>query len=122
LNGIRNSPNQLLPTGYEGATVRDIYAAAGAPFGSFTNHFGTKEVFVKEVLDRFFANLQKDVRAALEDKAISPCQRLKLRSCETNAGGADRQTNSLNVGKYQPHCPCFQSFFIRHPLQSLFGC
>jgi len=67
----------MFRTGYEGATVRDICAAAGAPFGSFTNHFGTKEAFVKEVLDRYFANLQRTVRAALEDKAISPRQRLK---------------------------------------------
>jgi TetR/AcrR family transcriptional repressor of nem operon len=67
----------IFRTGYEGATVRDICAAAGAPFGSFTNHFGTKEAFVKEVLDRYFANLQQTVRSALEDKSITPRQRLK---------------------------------------------
>jgi AcrR family transcriptional regulator len=45
----------MFRSGYQGATVRDICAAAGAPHGSFTNHFRSKEAFAKEVLDRFFA-------------------------------------------------------------------
>jgi TetR/AcrR family transcriptional repressor of nem operon len=57
--------------------VRDICAAAGAPHGSFTNHFRSKEAFAKEVLDRYFANLQGSVREALNDKSLSPRQRLK---------------------------------------------
>jgi len=63
--------------GYEGATVRDICAAAGAPHGSFTNHFGSKEAFAKEVLDRYFANLQKTVHAMLGDRSLSPRRRLQ---------------------------------------------
>jgi TetR/AcrR family transcriptional repressor of nem operon len=59
------------------ASVRDICAAAKAPHGSFTNHFRSKERFAKEVLDRYFANLQARVRNALEDKTITPKQRLK---------------------------------------------
>jgi TetR/AcrR family transcriptional repressor of nem operon len=67
----------MFRSGYVGATVRDICAAAGAPHGSFTNHFRSKERFAKEVLDRYFANLQGYVRQALEDKSLSPTQRLK---------------------------------------------
>jgi TetR/AcrR family transcriptional regulator, transcriptional repressor for nem operon len=67
----------MFQSGYVGATVRDICAAAGAPHGSFTNHFRSKEAFAKEVLDRYFANLQKSVRAALEDRALTPRQRLQ---------------------------------------------
>jgi TetR/AcrR family transcriptional repressor of nem operon len=67
----------MFQSGYQGATVRDICAAAGAPHGSFTNHFRSKEAFAKEVLDRYFANLQVSVRAALDDKSLSPRQRLK---------------------------------------------
>ena len=48
----------MFRSGYEGATVRDICAAAGAPQGSFTNHFRSKEAFAQEVLDRYFANLK----------------------------------------------------------------
>jgi TetR/AcrR family transcriptional regulator, transcriptional repressor for nem operon len=67
----------MFRSGYQGATVRDICAAAGAPHGSFTNHFRSKEAFAQEVLDRFFANTKGFVREALDDKALTPRQRLK---------------------------------------------
>jgi TetR/AcrR family transcriptional repressor of nem operon len=67
----------MFRSGYEGATVRDICAAAGAPHGSFTNHFRSKEAFAQEVLDRYFVNLQGFVREALNDKSLTPRQRLK---------------------------------------------
>jgi TetR/AcrR family transcriptional repressor of nem operon len=67
----------MFQSGYVGATVRDICVAAGAPHGSFTNHFRSKEAFAKEVLDRYFVNLQKSVKAALEDRALTPRQRLQ---------------------------------------------
>jgi TetR/AcrR family transcriptional repressor of nem operon len=67
----------MFRAGYQGATVRDICAAAGAPHGSFTNHFRSKEAFAQEVLDRYFANLQGSVRKALDDKSLTPRQRLQ---------------------------------------------
>jgi TetR/AcrR family transcriptional repressor of nem operon len=67
----------MFRSGYMGATVRDICAAAGAPHGSFTNHFQSKEAFAQEVLDRYFANLQRTVKQALEDKSLTPRQRIK---------------------------------------------
>ena len=67
----------MFRSGYVGATVRDICNVAGAPHGSFTNHFRSKEQFAKEVLDRYFANLQGHVREALEDKSLTPRQRLE---------------------------------------------
>jgi TetR/AcrR family transcriptional repressor of nem operon len=66
----------MFRSGYVGATVRDICEAARAPHGSFTNHFRSKEQFAKEVLDRYFANLQGHIRKALEDKTLTPRQRL----------------------------------------------
>jgi TetR/AcrR family transcriptional repressor of nem operon len=63
--------------GYEAATVRDICAAAGAPHGSFTNHFRSKEAFAEEVLERYFANTKVFVRQALNDKSLTPRQRLR---------------------------------------------
>ena len=63
--------------GYEAATVRDICAAAGAPHGSFTNHFRSKEAFAEEVLDRYFANTKGFVRQALNDKSLTPRRRLR---------------------------------------------
>ena len=67
----------MFRSGYQGASVRDICAAASVPQGSFTNHFRSKEEFAKEVLDRYFANLQLSVREALGDKSLTPRQRLK---------------------------------------------
>ena len=67
----------MFRAGYEGASVRDICAAAGAPHGSFTNHFRSKEAFAQEVLDRYFANLQGHVKDALDDNTRTPRQRLK---------------------------------------------
>jgi TetR/AcrR family transcriptional regulator, transcriptional repressor for nem operon len=67
----------MFKSGYVGATVRDICAAAAAPHGSFTNHFRSKERFAKEVLDRYFATLQGHVQDALGDKSLTPRQRLQ---------------------------------------------
>jgi TetR/AcrR family transcriptional repressor of nem operon len=67
----------MLRSGYLGASVRDICAAAGVPQGSFTNHFRSKEAFAQEVLDRYFANLKESVKKALDDKSLTPRQRLK---------------------------------------------
>jgi TetR/AcrR family transcriptional repressor of nem operon len=67
----------MFQAGYQGATVRDICAAAGAPHGSFTNHFQSKEAFAQEVLDRYFANTQRYVQEALEDQSLTPRQRLR---------------------------------------------
>ena len=39
----------MFRSGYQGASVRDICVAAGAPHGSFTNHFRSKEAFAREV-------------------------------------------------------------------------
>ena len=67
----------MFQAGYQGASVRDICAAAGAPHGSFTNHFRSKEAFAREVLDRYFANVKRYVKEALEDCALGPRERLK---------------------------------------------
>ena len=67
----------MFRSGYHGASVRDICAAAGAPLGSFTNHFRSKEAFAQEVLDRYFANTKTLVSRALNNKSLTPRQRLK---------------------------------------------
>ena len=67
----------MFRSGYQGARVRDICAAAGAPQGSFTNHFRSKEAFAAEVLDRYFDYLKGLVRQALNDETLMPRQRLK---------------------------------------------
>jgi len=67
----------MYSSGYQAASVRDICAAAGAPQGSFTNHFRSKEAFAQEVLDRYFAHTKVLVKSALEDSSLSPRERLR---------------------------------------------
>jgi TetR/AcrR family transcriptional regulator, transcriptional repressor for nem operon len=67
----------MFRSGYHGASVRDICAAAGAPQGSFTNHFRSKEAFAVEVLDRYFDYLKGLMSEALNDDTLTPRQRLK---------------------------------------------
>ena len=66
----------MFRSGYKGTGVRDIVAAAGAPQGSFTNHFRSKESFACEVLDRYFAHVKGLVAEALDDRSLTPRQRL----------------------------------------------
>lgn len=63
--------------GYVGSGVRDIVAEAGAPQGSFTNHFRSKEAFAEAVLDRYFEHVQGLVDAALGDRTLPPRDRLR---------------------------------------------
>jgi TetR/AcrR family transcriptional regulator, transcriptional repressor for nem operon len=63
--------------GYGGAGVRDIVAEAPAPQGSFTNHFRSKEEFAREVLDLYFDRTKRLVAKALEDRGLSPRERLR---------------------------------------------
>lgn len=62
--------------GYIGSSVRDIAAAAAAPQGSFTNHFRSKEVFARDVLDLYFDHVKTLVAQALGDTSLPPRQRL----------------------------------------------
>src|SRR5213594_1975572 len=67
----------MFRSGYRGASVRDICAAAGAPQGSFTNHFRSKEAFASEVLDRYFDYLREIMQATLGDRSLSPRSRIR---------------------------------------------
>ncbi|RRH93030.1 TetR family transcriptional regulator [Mesorhizobium tamadayense] len=64
-------------SGYAAAGVRDIVAAAGARPGSFTNHFASKEEFVGEVLERYFAYVSGLVEDALAHDGTRPAGRLR---------------------------------------------
>ena len=118
---ILNAGLQLMfRSGYQGATIRDICAAAGAPHGSFTNHFRSKEAFAQEVLDRFFAKTKGFVREAMGDTSLTPRQRLKryldiisgqLRSEEWNRG--------CLIGDFSLQASS-ESELLRHRLEAIF--
>jgi len=110
----------MFQAGYQGATVRDICAAARAPHGSFTNHFRSKEAFAREVLDRYFANLQKSVTAALDDKALSPRQRL-MRYLDIISGvlAAAKWNRGCLIGDFSVETTS-QSKLLRQRLEAIY--
>jgi TetR/AcrR family transcriptional regulator, transcriptional repressor for nem operon len=63
--------------GYNGTGIRDVVAEAGAPQGSFTNHFRSKEAFAGAVLERYFAHVRGLVAQALDDRRLTPRDRLR---------------------------------------------
>lgn len=110
----------MFKAGYQGASVRDICAAAGAPQGSFTNHFKSKEAFAREVLDRYFANLQKHVADALGDASLSPRQRLqRYLEIISEALAADRWNRGCLIGDFSLETPS-QSKALRQRLEAIF--
>jgi TetR/AcrR family transcriptional repressor of nem operon len=106
--------------GYIGSGVRDIVAEAAAPQGSFTNHFRSKEAFAAEVLDRYFDHVKRAVAQALDDKSLSPRQRLKrYLDIITGRLAADRFTRGCLIGDFSleaaPH-----SEMLRERLAAIF--
>lgn len=75
-NIIQAGLKVMLHQGYVGSGVRDIVAAADAPQGSFTNHFRSKEAFALEVLEHYFAHVRTLVAQALDQRELTPVQRL----------------------------------------------
>jgi TetR/AcrR family transcriptional regulator, transcriptional repressor for nem operon len=110
----------MFRSGYQGATVRDICAAAGAPQGSFTNHFRSKEAFAQKVLDRYFANLQKTVSKALEDKSLTPRQRLKrYLDIISSLLAGDKWNRGCLIGDFSLETSS-QSTLLRRRLEAIF--
>jgi len=110
----------MLHSGYEAASVRDICAAAGAPHGSFTNHFRSKEAFAQEVLDRYFAYLQGYVRKALGDKSLTPRQRLQhYLDIISGALAGDQWNRGCLIGDFSLETTS-QSKRLRQRLEAIF--
>jgi TetR/AcrR family transcriptional repressor of nem operon len=111
----------MFQAGYVGATVREICNAAGAPHGSFTNHFRSKERFAREVLDRYFANLQEHVRKALEDKSLTPRQRLqKYLEIISSVLAGDKWSRGCLIGDFSIEASS-QSRLLRQRLEAIFA-
>jgi TetR/AcrR family transcriptional repressor of nem operon len=110
----------MFRSGYTGASVRDICEAAGVPLGSFTNHFRSKEAFAQEVLDRYFAHLKELVKRALDDKSLTPRERLKQYLDIISGVLADDKWNrGCLIGDFSIETAS-QSKLLRERLQAIF--
>jgi TetR/AcrR family transcriptional regulator, transcriptional repressor for nem operon len=65
----------FLQKGFNACGVRDITDAAGAPTGSFYNHFASKEALGAEIVERYARENSR--RRALRDKTLPPLERLR---------------------------------------------
>ena len=66
----------LWSKGYNATSVNDIVKIAGIPKGSFYFYFESKEDFVIKAIDKYFNMMFTPAREILENKSISPKQRL----------------------------------------------
>ena len=110
----------MFRSGYHAASVRDICRAAGAPQGSFTNHFRSKERFAAEVLDRYFAYLKGLISDALDDQSLTPRQRLnRYLDVITEKLKRDRWTMGCLIGDFSLQVTS-HSKLLRKRLDSIF--
>jgi TetR/AcrR family transcriptional regulator, transcriptional repressor for nem operon len=110
----------MFRSGYHAASVRDICRAAGAPEGSFTNHFRSKERFAAEVLERYFGYLKGLIRDALDDQSLTPRQRLKrYLDVITDKLKRDRWTIGCLIGDFSLQAT-FHSKLLRRQLDKIF--
>jgi TetR/AcrR family transcriptional regulator, transcriptional repressor for nem operon len=107
--------------GYIGAGVREIVAGACAPQGSFTNHFHSKEIFAREVLDRYFDHVKRLVQQALNDQSLSPRERLvRYLDLITERLEADGFTRGCLIGDFSLEAAP-QSAVLRERLVEIFA-
>lgn len=107
--------------GYIGSSVRDIAAAAAAPQGSFTNHFRSKEVFARDVLDLYFDHVKTLVAQALDDTSLTPRQRLRrYLDIITARLEADSFTRGCLIGDFSLEAAP-QSEMLRERLVAIFA-
>jgi TetR/AcrR family transcriptional repressor of nem operon len=107
--------------GYIGSGVRDIVAEASAPQGSFTNHFRSKEVFARDVLDRYFDHVKGLVTQALEDRTLTPRARLqRYLDIITERLAADGFTRGCLIGDFSLEAAP-QSELLRERLSAIFS-
>ena len=73
---MRAGARQARQAGLRSLTVRGVCQQAGANLGSFVYHFGSREAFVAEVIERWYAPLLEQMSATV-DRALTPKARLR---------------------------------------------
>jgi TetR/AcrR family transcriptional regulator, transcriptional repressor for nem operon len=76
-NLVKVGVRMLHESGYTGTGIKDIVGAADVPKGSFYNHFDSKEVFGKEVVDAYFHDGFIASQPLFENASIAPLTRLR---------------------------------------------
>ena len=73
---LRAGARQARRAGVRSITVRAVCQQAGANLGSFVYHFGSRDAFVAEVIERWYGPLLDQMTATV-DLALPPAERLR---------------------------------------------
>jgi len=68
----------LLERGYNATGIQDLLVATSVPKGSFYHHFGSKEDFALQVIDRYVAEVHGLLDQSLGDLERAPLERVRL--------------------------------------------
>lgn len=67
----------LLERGYNGLGIQALLEATGIPRGSFYHHFGDKQDFALQVIDRYMAEVHAGLDECLGDRSRPPLDRIR---------------------------------------------
>ena len=67
----------LLERGYNATGIQDLLVATSVPKGSFYHHFGSKEDFALQVIDRYVAEVHVLLDQTLGDVERAPLERIR---------------------------------------------
>lgn len=67
----------LLERGYNAMGIQDLLAETGTPKGSFYHHFGSKEAFALEVVDRYMEEVHRGLDQTLANPDRAPLDRVR---------------------------------------------
>jgi TetR/AcrR family transcriptional repressor of nem operon len=68
----------LLERGYNATGIQDLLVATSVPKGSFYHHFGSKEDFALQVIDRYVAEIHALLDQSLGDLERAPLDRVRV--------------------------------------------
>jgi TetR/AcrR family transcriptional repressor of nem operon len=80
----------VLADGFAALTVRKVATAARANLGSFVYHFGTRDAYVRELIETWYAPVMSRVTLAIDSDA-RPIERLRTAILQLIEFGAEQE-------------------------------
>ena len=108
-------------SGLRGLTVRGVAAQAKVNLGTFVYHFGTRDEFVAELMESWYAPIYAQLLTVSEDEQSPPLQRIRrflmqLAAFMAENRGFVRNTLIDAAGEEQAAVRFIKSLLARHPL------